>query len=219
MPTSGTPGAGNFGSVGSLPAARKESDENEPSAACSPNEAIVAQAERYRALNHRPPGYGRSWRQVLLFLGVDHEYNDTDPVEPVTLAEMDARVRRWGGWLQFRDEVSRLLDCGWTPGVQVTAQRETQRPETQQPKQEQPEPQQASAPTSYEAWVTQTPDQDYAARFTYYVPEGMYKRYDVTLHVQLTPADASIDGGSLLRPEFCDDSANGECSRSGRRDH
>ena len=100
--------------------------------------------------------------------------------------------------------MSRLLDCGWTPGVQVTAQPETQQPETpqpetqqpgtQQPVQEQPEPQQASPPTSYEAWVTQTPDQDYAAKFTYYVPEGMYKRYDVTLHVQLTPADASIDG-------------------------
>ena len=173
---------------------------------------------------------------MLLFLGVDHEYNDTDPVEPVTLAEMDARVGRWGGWLQFRDEVSRLLDCGWTPGVQVTAQPETQQPETPQPEtqqpetqqpdqgqpepqQEQPEPQQSAPTTSYEAWVTQTPDQDYAARFTYYVPEGMYKRYDVTLHVQLTPADASIDGVHLLRPEFCDVSANGECSRGGRRDH
>ena len=179
----------DMGSVGAMPAAGLSSDDHTPAAACSPNQAIVDQAEQYRALNHKPPGYGRSWRQVLLFLGVDHEYNSTDPVKPVTLAEMDARVGRWSGWKQFRDEVARLLACGWTPGVQAVEVPEP----TPEPQPLQAEPQQA-APTGYEAWVTQTPDQDYAARFRYDVPEGLYKTYDVTVHVQLTPADAAVDG-------------------------
>ena len=79
----------------------------------------------------------------------------------------------------------------------------TSTPEPQQasPQQAEPqplplqaEPQQSSAPTGYEAWVTQTHDQDYAASFRYDVPEGLYKTYDVTAHVQLTPADAAVDG-------------------------
>ena len=181
------------------PAAGLAADDNSPAADCSPNEAILARAERYRALNDKPPGYGRSWRQVLLFLGVDHQYNGTDPVKPVTLALMDARVGRWSGWKQFRDEVARLLDCGWSPGVQDTSQPETEQPETQQPETQQPkpqqaEPQQASALTSYTAWVTQTHDQDYATSFRYDVPEGQQTTFDVTVHVQLTPADASVDG-------------------------
>ena len=181
------------------PAAGLAADDNSPAADCSPNEAILARAERYRALNDKPPGYGRSWRQVLLFLGVDHQYNGTDPVKPVTLALMDARVGRWSGWKQFRDEVARLLDCGWTPGVQDTSQPETEQPETQQPETQQPkpqqaEPQQASPLTSYTAWVTQTHDQDYATSFRYDVPEGQQTTFDVTVHVQLTPADASVDG-------------------------
>ena len=183
-----------MGSVGAMPAAGlagPASDDHTPAAACSPKQAILDQAEQYRALNHKPPGYGRSWRQVLLFLGVDHEYNSTDPVKQVTLADMDARVGRWSGWKPFRDEVARLLDCGWTPGVQaVEVPEPTPEPE---PQPLQAEPQKA-APTGYEAWVTQTPDQDYAARFRYDVPEGLYKTYDVTVHVQLTPADAAVDG-------------------------
>ena len=171
------------------PAAGLSADDNSPAADCSPNEAILARAERYRALNDKPPGYGRSWRQVLLFLGVDHEYNGTDPVKPVTLALMDERVGRWSGWKQFRDEVARLLDCGWSPGVQDTSQPETEQPETQQA-----EPQQASPLTSYTAWVTQTHDQDYATSFRYDVPEGQQTTFDVTVHVQLTPADASVNG-------------------------
>ena len=126
---------------------------------------------------------------MLLFLGVDHEYNGTDPVKPVTLALMDERVGRWSGWKQFRDEVARLLDCGWSPGVQDTSQPETEQPETQQA-----EPQQASPLTSYTAWVTQRPDQDYATSFRYDVPEGQQTTFDVTVHVQLTPANASVDG-------------------------
>ena len=133
----------DIGSVGAMPAAGLSSDDHTPAAACSPNQAILDQAEQYRALNHKPPGYGRSWRQVLLFLGVDHEYNSTDPVKPVTLAEMDARVGRWGGWKQFRDEVARLLACGWTPGVQ-TAEPEPEPEEAPQPLQ--PEPQQEDTP-------------------------------------------------------------------------
>ncbi len=181
------------------PAAGLAADDNSPAADCSPNEAILARAERYRALNDKPPGYGRSWRQVLLFLGVDHEYNGTDPVKPVTLAQMDERVGRWSGWKQFRDEVARLLDCGWSPGVQDTSQPETEQPETQQPETQQPkpqqaEPQQASPLTSYTAWVTQTHDQDYATSFRYNVPEGQQTTFDVTVHVQLTPADASVNG-------------------------
>ena len=181
------------------PAAGLAADDNSPAADCSPNEAILARAERYRALNDKPPGYGRSWRQVLLFLGVDHQYNGTDPVKPVTLALMDERVGRWSGWKQFRDEVARLLDCGWSPGVQDTSQPETEQPETQQPETQQPkpqqaEPQQASPLTSYTAWVTQRPDQDYATSFRYNVPEGQQTTFDVTVHVQLTPADASVNG-------------------------
>ena len=133
----------NMGSVGAMPAAGLSSDDHTPAAACSPNQAILDQAEQYRALNHKPPGYGRSWRQVLLFLGVDHEYNSTDPVKPVTLADMDARVGRWGGWKPFRDEVARLLACGWTPGVQ-TAEPEPEPEEAPQPLQ--PEPQQEDTP-------------------------------------------------------------------------
>ena len=151
LPGADIPGASNVDSVGVLRASGIGSDDNTPAAACSPNEKLLTKAERYRALNHRPPGYGRSWRQVLLFFGVDHEYNGTDPVKPVTLALMDERVGRWSGWKQFRDEVARLLDCGWTPGVQDTSQPETEQPETQQPQTQQPkpqqaEPQQASAP-------------------------------------------------------------------------
>ncbi len=177
-----------------LEAASLPGADTTPAAACSPNEKLLAKAERYRALNDKPPGYGRSWRQVLLFFGVDHEYNGTDPVKPVTLALMDERVGRWSGWKQFRDEVARLLDCGWTPGVQGTSQPETEQPQTQQPEPQQAEPQQASPLTSYTAWVTQTPDQDYAASFRYDVPEGQQTTFDVTVHVQLTPADASVDG-------------------------
>ena len=194
LPGADTPGASNVDSVGVLRASGIGSDDNTPAAACSPNEKLLTKAERYRALNHRPPGYGRSWRQVLLFFGVDHEYNGTDPVKPVTLALMDERVGRWSGWKQFRDEVARLLDCGWTPGVQDTSQPETEQPETQQPEPQQAEPQQASPLTSYTAWVTQTPDQDYATSFRYDVPEGQQTTFDVTVHVQLTPADASVAG-------------------------
>ena len=149
------------------------------SAACLPNAGIVARAEQNRQANDKPPGYGRSWKQLLVFFGEDWPGH-----EPVTLAEMDARVGRWGGWKPFRDEVARLLDCGWTPPTTIKVQ---QNPGT-------PEPQQSSAPTGYEAWVTQTHDQDYAANFRYDVPEGLYKTYDVTAHVQLTPADAAVDG-------------------------
>ena len=143
----------NMGSVGAMPAAGLASDDHTPAAACSPKQAILDKAEQYRALNHKPPGYGRSWRQVLLFLGVDHEYNSTDPVKPVTLAEMDARVGRWSGWKQFRDEVARLLACGWTPDVQ-TAEPEPEPEEAPQPLQ--PEPQQEDTPEPQQAPGTVT---------------------------------------------------------------
>ena len=168
-------------------------------AQCVPSQSLIEKAERFRALNDKPPGYGRSWRQILLFFGVDHAYNGTDPVSVVTVEEMVAREGRWSGWQPFRVEVERLLACGWTPGVQaVEAPEPTPEPEPEPTPEPEPQPLQAepqkAAPTGYEAWVTQTPDQDYAARFRYDVPEGLYKTYDVTVHVQLTPADATVDG-------------------------
>ena len=96
-----------------------------PPSTCAPAPSIVAEAEGYRVMNNRPPGYGRSWRELLAFLG------ERDDVEPVTLAEMDARVGRWSGWKPFRDEVARLIDCGWSPGS-TTIQANPQAPRPQQ---------------------------------------------------------------------------------------
>ena len=81
-----------------------------------------------------------------------------------------------------------------TPTATPEPQPSPQQAEPQQAEPQQAEPQQSTAPTSYSAWVTQTPDQDYKTEFTYYVPEGNLMRFDVTAHVRLTPADASIDG-------------------------
>ena len=58
----------------------------------------------------------------------------------------------------------------------------------------QAEPAQAPpAPTSWEAWVTKEPGDDYNANFSYKVPEGKMVKFKTTLHVQLTPANASVD--------------------------
>ena len=80
------------------------------------------------------------------------------------------------------------------PEISVAQQPETQQPKPQQAEPQQAEPQQASPLTSYTAWVTQTPDQDYKTSFRYDVPEGQQTTFDVTVHVQLTPANASVDG-------------------------
>ena len=175
---------------------------------CEPDSALVDRAERFRAQNANTPKKGQSWRELLLFFGVDHADNAEFPAAPVTVETLVEREGRWSGWRPFRLEAERLMACGWTPGVQTvvaeveeeTTPKPQQAPaeEPQQPEPEeepqQAEPQQSSAPTSYLAWVTQTDDQDYAARFRYDVPEGLYKTYDVTAHVQLTPADAAVDG-------------------------
>ena len=96
---------------------------------------VESSGESNRAANNRPPGYARNWRSLLAFFGEDVE----PAAEPVTLAEMDARVGRWGGWKPFRDEVARLLDCGWEP------------PTSTQLNPDPPEPQQAPTRTvSYE---------------------------------------------------------------------
>ena len=58
----------------------------------------------------------------------------------------------------------------------------------------QAEPAQAKPqPTSWEAWVTKEPEDAYKARFTYDVPEGKMVKFKTTLHVQLTPANASVN--------------------------
>ena len=83
---------------------------------CRPDPALVARAERFRKLNHRPPNYARNWRQVLVFFGE----RDDDDLEPLTVAVLREREGRWGGWRPFRVEVERLLACGWTPGGTTT---------------------------------------------------------------------------------------------------
>ena len=113
-----------------------------PPSACIPAQNIIDAAERNRQANDRPPGYGRSWKELLVFFGVDWPGHD-----PVTLAEMDARVGRWSGWKPFRDEVARLLDCGWTPGG-GSSQQDEDSPEPQQ--EDTPEPAQSPGTVTYE---------------------------------------------------------------------
>ena len=113
--------AGSGGSVGVVPAAGSPFDGQVRGAApvaCIPAQAIIDAAERNRQANNRPPGFGRSWKELLAFFGEDW------PDEPVTLAEMDARVGRWAGWAPFRDEVARLIDCGWTPPTSIQVEPE-----------------------------------------------------------------------------------------------
>ena len=120
---------------------------------CVPRQSLVDKAETFRAQNHRPPGYGRSWRQILLFFGVESDYNTTDPVEPVTVEQLVTREGRWSGWREFRVEAERLLACGWTPGglttgpvEEGTAEPQQEEPQQEEPQQEEPlqaEPQQA----------------------------------------------------------------------------
>ena len=95
--------------------------------ACIPAQNIIDAAERNRQANDRPPGYGRSWKELLVFFGVDWPGHD-----PVTLAEMDVRVGRWSGWKPFRDEVARLLACGWEPPTTIDAQQAPPEPKPQQ---------------------------------------------------------------------------------------
>ena len=115
---SNTSGAGNGGPVGLSPAAGTSRDSQvrgaSPAAACVPKQDIVDAAERNRQANDRPPNHARNWRELLRFFG-----EDFPGVEPVTLAEMDARVERWSGWKPFRDEVARLIDCGWEPTTTI----------------------------------------------------------------------------------------------------
>ena len=77
--------------------------------ACKPKQALIDRAERYRALNDRPPGYARNWREVLAYFGV------RDDVPPVTREQLVTRVGRWGGWRPFLVEFDRLEACGWEP--------------------------------------------------------------------------------------------------------
>ena len=106
-----------------------------PPSACIPAQNIIDAAERNRQANDRPPGYGRSWKELLVFFGVDWPGHD-----PVTLEEMNARVGRWAGWRPFRDEVARLLDCGWVvPGSTTTIEVEPEPEDPPAPAQEEPE--------------------------------------------------------------------------------
>ena len=77
--------------------------------ACKPKQALIDRAERYRALNDRPPGYARNWREVLAYFGV------RDDVPPVTREQLVTRVGRWSGWRPFLVEFDRLEACGWEP--------------------------------------------------------------------------------------------------------
>ena len=114
--------AGSGGSVGVVPAAGSPFDAGNTRGAssglCIPDASIIEAAERNRQANHRPPGYARNWRSLLAFFG------ERTDVDPVTLAEMDARVGRWAGWAPFRDEVARLIGCGWTPPTSIQAEPE-----------------------------------------------------------------------------------------------
>ena len=181
----GDPQAANVGqgretqsgiSAGALPVAGPSSIETASArsaapAACIPNPAIVAAAERNRQANNRPPGFGRSWKQLLVFFGEDWPGHD-----PVTLAEMDARVGRWAGWRRFRDEVARLIDCGWTaPGsVQGTddvgsggngggngGSEPEDTPMPQQAPEDTPEPAQSPGTVTYEPAGATIPEGEY----------------------------------------------------------
>ena len=102
-----------------------------PPSACIPNPGLVDRAERFRAMNDRPPGYAKNWRETLLFFGVDHADNALMPVEPVTVATLRQRELRWQGWRPFRVEAERLLSCGWTPPTPTTTTVTTPEPEPQ----------------------------------------------------------------------------------------
>ena len=153
-------------------------------AACLPNAGIVARAESNRKANDRPPGYGRSWKQLLVFLGDDWPGHD-----PVTLAEMDARVGRWGGWKPFRDEVKRLLDCGWTPPTTIDAQQE---PQTPMPQQSTPPP----LPTATPSTLTITEGTSGTVTFTI-TPDSGNCRMRGVMEIGLPTPDSYPDGLTL----------------------
>ena len=173
-PGSGTQGGSSAGAlpaagstIGGVPVEGVESlpigtgsEGRHASNLCTPNPTIVARAERNRQANDRPPGYGRSWKQLLVFFGEDWPGH-----EAVTLSEMDARVGRWGGWKPFRDEVARLLDCGWTVPGSTTVEVEPEDPP--EPQQEEPEdppqPQQVACNTLARAQVDIVVDTLYEA--------------------------------------------------------
>ena len=118
--STGEPGATHgMGEVGAGPLRHLPSLSDAP-AACTPDPALVDRAERFRAMNDRPPGYAKNWRETLLFFGVDHADNALRPVEPVTVATLRVREGRWSGWRPFRVEAERLLACGWTPPSTTT---------------------------------------------------------------------------------------------------
>ena len=115
-------------------------------AQCVPSQSLIEQAERFRAQNANTPKKGQSWRELLLFFGVEHTDNAEFPAEPVTVDQMMAREGRWSGWQPFRVEVERLLGCGWTPGVQaVEAPEPTPEPQQAPPPPAEPEPAKAAS--------------------------------------------------------------------------
>ena len=109
-------------------------------AQCVPKPELVEKAERFRAQNANTPKKGQSWRELLLFFGVEHTDNAEFPAEPVTVETLRIREGRWSGWRQFRVEAERLIACGWTPGVQnvVAEVEEETTPKPQQAPPEEP---------------------------------------------------------------------------------
>ena len=181
-------------------------------AADLPDDAVTAdEVTGWRdALDSNKAAAGiKRWNRVLEALGVD----TGSGVTPMTATQARG-VANWLGntrWDRTARTLEALEQCQNSPPATATPvpptatpvpPTPTATPEPQpRPQQSEPqaaplqaEPQQASPLTSYTAWVTQTHDQDYATSFRYDVPEGQQTTFDVTVHVQLTPADASVDG-------------------------
>ena len=157
-----------------------ESDDV-PEACVSPQ--LLADVKSYSEETWRESStHVERWLRVLqTFSGTANDSTVMTPAEAQSYAD--------NGWPRWPPVVA-ALQCLETKALntQVEVEDETD------PQPLNAEPQQSSAPTGYEVWVTQSHDQDYAARFRYDVPEGIYETYDVTVHVQLTPADAAVDG-------------------------
>ena len=74
-----------------------------------PGDAIVKKVERYYKANQFKPGGGKNWLRVLVAFG---QYQERGIV-PMSAAEAQENVKKWGGWREIARRLEALEDANY----------------------------------------------------------------------------------------------------------